>query len=72
MAQTYAKHLSHSFAISSAINPNTLLHGSHVFFSNLSTNGPMGEFRMLFHELCRHKASLVQVPTPAEIVGTAL
>ncbi len=24
---------------------------------------------MLFHELCRHKASLVQVPTPAEIIN---
>ena len=47
MAQTYAKHLSHSFVISSAINPKTLLHGSHVFFSNFSTKGPTGPPKML-------------------------
>ena len=47
MAQTYAKHLSHSFVISSAINPKTLLHGSDVFFSNLSTKGPMGPPKIL-------------------------
>ena len=47
-------------------------HGSDVFFSNISTNGPTGFNKILFHGLCRQLASLVTVPTPAEINGTVI
>ena len=38
----------------------------------MSTDGPLGFNKGLFQELCRQLASLVDVPTPAEIRGTVV
>ena len=67
---TYAKHLSYNFVISSAINLKTLLHGSHVFFSNLLTKGPTGPPKILLYFALVGIAHLVRVPTPAVSIGT--
>lgn len=45
--------------MSRAISLTILFHGSDVFRSNISTNGPTGFNRMLFHVPCRQLASLV-------------
>ena len=59
----------YSFKISSAIKLNTFSHGSHVLRSNLSTYGPTGLCKILFHVLGFQLASLVEVPTAEDING---
>ena len=56
--------------ISSAIELNTLSHGSHIFRSNISTEELTGLNKILFQILCRKLAILVGVPTADEsIIG---
>jgi hypothetical protein len=54
------------------MDSKALFHGSKVFRSNISKYGPAGLSKILFQGLCLQIASLVGVPTAAEIKGTVI